>query len=345
MPIVRWAVVAAMAVTLMAGRAGAADRVTVGTVGNSSDAGFFIAAEKGYFKDEGLEVEFVPFDGAQKMMAPLGTGDLDIGGGAASASLYNSAARNIGIKIVADRSRTQAGYLFQTLMVRKALIDSGRFKTYADLKGLKVALLAPGGSPGSTLNEAARKGGIHYEEIERVYLPFPAQVGAFKNGAIDASLMIEPFATAIVNAGDGVRFASTEDFYPNDQIGMVFFSEAFIKSKRAVGQRFIKAYVRALRDYNDAVTDGKFSKGKKGSEIVRIVAKNLHLKEEDLRATFVQAISPDGRPNDDSLRKDLAFFKAQGDVTDAKVTVDQLLDLSFVDAAVKELGPYAPARD
>jgi NitT/TauT family transport system substrate-binding protein len=323
----------------------AADRVTVGTVGNNSDAGFFIAADKGYFKDEGLDVEFVPFDGAQKMMAPLGTGDLDIGGGAASASLYNSAARNIGIKIVADRSRMMAGYQFQTLMVRKTLIDSGRFKELADLKGLKVALLAPGGSPGSTLNEAAKKGGIRYEDIERIYLPFPAQVGAFKNGAIDASLMIEPFATAIVNAGDGVRFASTEDFDPGDQIGLVFFSEKFVQAKRAIGQRFIKAYVRALRDYNDAVQEGRFAKGPKGDEIVRIMAQHLHLKEEALRASYVQAISPDGRPNDASLRKDLTFFKAQGDVTDQKISVDTLLDLSFVDQAVKDLGPYKASHD
>lgn len=337
---------AALALLLVCpGAVMAADHVTVGTVGNSSDAGFFIAADKGYFKDEGLDVEFVPFDGAQKMMAPLGSGDLDIGGGAASASLYNSAARNIGIKIVADRSRMTAGYQFQTLMVRKALIDSGRFKRLADLKGLKVALLAPGGSPGSTLNEAAKKGGIRYEDIERVYLPFPAQVGAFKNGAVDASLMIEPFATAIVNAGDGVRFVSTEDFYPDDQIGLVFFSEKFVQTKRAIGQRFIKAYVRALRDYNDAVKDGRFAKGSKGDEIVRIMAKNLKLKEEALRATYVAAVSPDGRPNDASLRKDLAFLQAQGDVKDSRMTVDALLDLSFVEKAAKDLGPYRPARD
>jgi NitT/TauT family transport system substrate-binding protein len=337
---------AVLAVGLMLpGACLAADRVTVGTVGNSSDAGFFIAADKGYFRDEGLDVSFVPFDGAQKMMAPLGTGDLDIGGGATSASLFNSASRSIGIKIVADRSRMKAGYQFQTLMVRKALVDSGRFRGLADLKGLKVALLAPGGSPGSTLNEAARKGGIRYDDIERVYLPFPAQVGAFHNGAIDASLMIEPFATALVASGDAVRFVSTEDFYPDDQIGLVFFSETFATSKRAVGERFMKAYVRALRDYNDAVRDGRFAAGPKGDAVVAIMAQHLGVTAAALRATYVQAIDPDGRPNADSLRRDLAFMKVQGDVRDAGVSVDALLDMGFVDKAVSALGPYRPAPD
>ena len=64
------------------------------------------------------------------------------------------------MKIVADRSRTEPGNFFQTLMVRKALVESGRFKTYADLKGLKVALLGQGGSPSSTLNEALKRGGL-----------------------------------------------------------------------------------------------------------------------------------------------------------------------------------------
>lgn len=336
---------AALALLASSLAAGAADRVSVGTVGNSSDAGFLIAEAKGYFRAEGLDVNFIPFDGAQKMMSPLGTGELEVGGGAASASLYNAAARNIAIRIVADRSRTEAGSMFQTLMIRKALIESGRFKSYADLKGLKVALLAPGGSPGSTLNEAARKGGIRYEDIERTYMPFPPQVPAFKNGAIDASIMIEPFASAIVAAGDGVRFASTEDFYPDDQIGMVFFSEKFIRERKPVGERFIKAYIRALRDYNDAMKEGKFAPTPKGEAIVAIMARGLGLPEAQIRGAYVPAISPDGRPNEASLRKDLDFFKAQGDVTDASVRVETLLDMSFVEAALRDLGPYKPNRD
>ncbi len=325
--------------------ASSADRISVGTVGNSSDAGFFIAMDQGYFAAEGLDVALTPFDGAQRMMAPLGQGELDVGGGTATASLYNSASRGIGIRIVADRSRMEAGYMFQTLMVRKAVIASGRFKSYADLKGLKFALVAPGGSPGSALNEAARKGGVPYDSIDKVFLPFPAQASAFANGAIDASLMIEPFATYLVDQGMAVRFASSEDFYPGNQIGLVFFSEKFLKERRTVGERFLRAYVRALRDYNDAVVEGRFSNGPKGQAVIAILARNLNMKEDQIRSSYVQAISPDGSPNVESLRKDLKFFLAQGDVTDAKVDLDKILELSLVDKAAKDLGPYQPTRD
>ena len=323
----------------------AADKVSVATVGNSSDAGFFIADANGHFRAENLEVTFIPFDTAQRMLPSLGKGELDVGSGTASASLYNAAARDLGMKIVADRSRTEPGNFFQTLLVRKSLVDSGRFRTYADLKGLKIALLAPGGSPSSTLNEAAKKGGLTFADMETVFISFPQQVAAFKTAAVDVSVMIEPFATAIVKAGDAVRFVSTEDFYPNDQIGMVFFSEKFIRERRAIGLRFIKAYVRALRDYNDALKDGKFSPGPKGDAVVAIMAKGLGMPAEQIRGAYVQALNPDGKPAEASLRKDLEFFKAQGFVTDKSVSVDQVLDLSLVEQAVKELGPYVPKRD
>lgn len=338
------ALIAALAIALC-GAARAADKVSVATVGNSSDAGFFIAEANGHFRAEGLEVAFIPFDTAQRMVPSLGKGELDVGSGTASASLYNAAARDLGMKIVADRSRTEPGNFFQTLMVRKALVDSGRYKTYADLKGLKIALLAPGGSPSSTLNEAAKKGGHTFAEMETVFISFPQQVAAFKTVAIDASIMIEPFATAIVNAGDAVRAVSTEDFNPNNQIGMVFFSEKFASERRDVGLRFLRAYVRALRDYNDALKDGKFSPGPKGEAVVAIMAKGLGMPAAQIRGAYVQALSPDGVPAVASLRKDLAFFKEQGLVANSAIDVDHVLDLRLVEQAVKELGPYVPRRD
>ncbi|MGH2403887.1 MAG: ABC transporter substrate-binding protein, partial [bacterium] len=65
----------------------------LGVVASVSDAGFFVAQEKRYFAEEGLAVEFVPFQTAALMVAPLGVGQLDAGGGAVSAGLFNALAR------------------------------------------------------------------------------------------------------------------------------------------------------------------------------------------------------------------------------------------------------------
>lgn len=331
----------AAAVCLLAGNAAqAADNVSVGVVSALSDAAFYIAADKGYFRDAGIDVNFVTFDSAAKMIAPLATGELDVGSGASSAGLFNAAARRIDLKIVADRSGMAPGYQFMTLMIRKELIDKGEFKTYADLKGKKIALASPAIAPGSGLNEAAKKGGLTYADMEKVYLGYPQQVAAMTNGAIDGSMMIEPFATTLADRGVGVRFSSSEDFYPGLQIALVYYGEKFTREKRDLAQRFMIAYVKALRDYNDAVKDGLLADTPKGREIVSILAKNLNTPEADIRRSFVYYVNPDGKPNIDGLKKDLTFFRTNGDVTNNDVTVDSLLDLSFIENAVKQLGPY-----
>jgi ABC-type taurine transport system substrate-binding protein len=126
------------------GGAFAQTKVRVGNVNTVSDIGIFIADKKGYFKAEGLDVEFIAFNTAARMIAPLGSGQLDVGGGTVSAGLYNAFTRKIGIRIVADKGSSRPGYNFSQIMVRKDLVESGRYKSFKDLKGMKVAVAAVG---------------------------------------------------------------------------------------------------------------------------------------------------------------------------------------------------------
>src|SRR5579863_5666973 len=62
-------------------RADEAPIVRIGVVGSMTEAPFYIADKKGYFRDEGMAVTFIPFDSAANMVAPLGAGQIDVGGG------------------------------------------------------------------------------------------------------------------------------------------------------------------------------------------------------------------------------------------------------------------------
>ena len=101
--------------------------VRVGTLGAISDAPIFIADKKGYFKEEGLAVTMTVFNSAAVMVAPMGSGQLDVGAGSPSAGMYNAVARNINVKIVADKAQSTPGYGATKLIVRKDLVESGRF--------------------------------------------------------------------------------------------------------------------------------------------------------------------------------------------------------------------------
>ena len=333
--------IAALAMAAVTFGAQGAAPLRVGVSGASSDVVFYIAAKKNYFKDEGLTVVFTEFDSAAKMVAPLGAGQLDVGGGSPSAGLYNAAERGIDIKIVADKGSTPAGYGFQPLLVRKDLVESGRYKTLKDLKGMKIAGSAPGSASTSTLNQALKSVGLKTSDVERVFMGFPQHVAALQNKAVDAALTTEPSATRAVQSGAAVRVMGDDRIYPNHQLAVVLYSGAFIKNNPDAGKRFMRAYLRAARDYNDALKDGRLA-GPRAAEVIAILTESTRIKDPAVYRTITpQGTNPDGRLNVESLNADLAFFREEGQVK-GNVTVEQVLDTSFAEAAAKELGPYVP---
>src|ERR1700745_3113492 len=120
----------------------AADKVAVGTGGSASEVPFYTAYDKGFFKDEGLNVDLIVLDSGAKVIAPLGTGELDVGSGALSVGFWNALILGVKFRIVADRAHAEPGYLYQTVFMRKDLIDSGPFKSLADLKGKSMGFAA-----------------------------------------------------------------------------------------------------------------------------------------------------------------------------------------------------------
>ncbi len=311
----------------------------VGVVGTTSDAPFFIAQAKGYFKDEGLTVAFIRFDSAAKMIASLGTGELDAGGGATSAALYNAAKREVSIKIVADKGRTSKGHAFEAFMVRKDLYEGGKVRSFKDLKGLRISVNSSGNSEAVLLNEALRLGGLTMQDIEPVYLGFPQQPPGMQNGALDASITAEPFITYMLRLGVAVKLMGVDEYAPDFQNAVTFYGAEFTKNKPEAAKKFMRALVRAIRFYNDALRDGKIQ-GPNADEVIAILTQYATLKDA---ATYRQiashGVDPDGNVNIESLRTSWQYFKDTGQI-DGSVSVDDVVDLSFVKAAVAELGPY-----
>src|SRR4051794_13947825 len=64
--------------------------VKVGVLRSLSDAGIYLAAERSYFREEGLDVSLEPFGSTAEMTAPLASGQLDVGAGAPTPSLFNA---------------------------------------------------------------------------------------------------------------------------------------------------------------------------------------------------------------------------------------------------------------
>lgn len=325
------------------GTARAEDAVRVGYSQTQSDAALFIADKNGYFKDEGLAVTFTPFSSSAGMIAPLGSGQLDVGGGAAGAGLFNSFGRGLDIRIVADKGSVPPGYGWFPFLVRTDLVKSGRYKTLKDIKGMTIAVGAKGSASWSTLNQLVLKAGLQFSDIKPIALSYPDTVAALRNGSVDAALVVEPSATVAEKSGVAVKMLGNDTFYPNQQLAVILYGSSLLKARHDVGVRFMRAYIRASRFYDDALKDGKIA-GPNADAVIKILTESTPIKDPQVYREIVpNGLSPDGRVNAAALRTDLAFFEQQG-MINGNVKVEDVIDDSFANEAVKALGPYKPLR-
>lgn len=310
--------------------------VKVGTTNLSSDIGLFLAQKNGYFQDEGLKVELIPFDAGAKMIAPLGSGELDVGAGATSAGLYNAVNRGLKIKVVADKGINKVDYSYKALMVRADLVESGKFKTLADLKGKKVAIIAKGAADESVINQALLKAGLTDDDAERVFLPFSQHLSAFANKAIDAAISSEPGVSLMTKQKVAVRFSGLDAFYPVQQTAVLLMNGRFFADKDSA-VKFLKAYLKGVRDYTATLSGGKIS-GPNADKMIASMSEMTGIHDLSLlRDSVPTYIDPNGALALDSIKTDFEYFRLKGLVA-KDVDLNEVVDTTLAKQAVEALG-------
>ncbi|HEY7060055.1 MAG TPA: ABC transporter substrate-binding protein [Chloroflexota bacterium] len=309
----------------------------VATVNATSDAAIFIALDKGYFRDEGITVELQDLPTAAAMIGPLGTGQLDIATGAVAAATFNAAAREVPLRIVADKGSTPSTeWDFNTLMVRRDLIELGQVKDFSDLRGLTISTNASGNATEIQLAKALEKGGLTLDDVHYTPLGFTDMIPAFANRAIDAAMVAEPYIARIETQGTAVRWRGNSDVYGNQQVGVVMYGPGLVTERQEAGRRWMTAYVRGLRDYNDAF--GPKRQGR--DEVVQILINHTPIKDpKDYDQMRPAGLDPDGKLEVRSIRDDLAYYQRTGLVKDP-IDLAKVIDTSFQEFAVLQLGPY-----
>src|SRR5262245_9621535 len=112
----------------------------IGVQGLIAELGIFDATERGYFREEGLEVELVPFRATGEQTAPHATGELAYASFGLDPSFFNAVARGIALKVVGYNAIINPGNDSGGLMVRQDLLDGGRYKDPSDLKGMTFTI-------------------------------------------------------------------------------------------------------------------------------------------------------------------------------------------------------------
>lgn len=345
----RWqvAVVAAVA-ALMAGCGGGSSgsdsgsgsssnptTVTMGTIrGSSADAAVFIAIDKGFFHDEGVNVDLQQFNSGAQFVAPLGAGQLDAGSGGISAGLFNAVANGVGVKLVAAKS-IAGSPSYTSLLVRKSLVKSGRYKGFGDLKGMKVAIPALGTAPHTELGLFLKKAGLTMKDVKLEELGFADMVPALKNGSVDAAVAIEPSATLAVRSGGAVKVAGSDEVFPGEQSAAIMFGDRFIKDDPDTAQKVMDGYLRGARYYRSALKGTKLH-GARGKEVARIISKYTKASPKLLMSIPLHTITADAALDVPKIQREVDFWRSQGLIkTDIKA--QDAIDTQFIDQAVKDL--------
>ena len=215
--------------------------VRVGTLGTIGDAGWWLALERDYFRDQGISFQDIRFNSAADQIAPLSGGQLDVGGGAISAGLFNAIGRGLPLKAVADKATDVPGHGGVGLLVRQDIWDSGKITGPADVKGIKLGIAARGTALETALEAFLQQGGISVADLDLVPLSFPDQVSALSNRSIDMAMTPEPSLTTAAAGGAAHVWLRTDAMLPGHVIAVVMYSPKFAAEQPEVGQRFLVA--------------------------------------------------------------------------------------------------------
>ena len=205
-----------------------------------------VAERKGYFKDEGLEVEIPDFAGGARALQALVGGSADMVSGAYEHTI-NMAAKKQPIKAVV----LQAKYSSIVLLLPKD--KAAKYKGARDLKGLKIGVSAPGSSTNMFVNNLLAKDGLKPTDVSIVGVGTGSGAfAAMEKGEIDAISNLDPVITQLESTGKFVAVADSRTEKGMNEIyggayhaSVIYITEEFIKKNPNTVQAVVNAMVRA----------------------------------------------------------------------------------------------------
>ena len=309
--------------------------VKVGVSGRPDQASLELALHRGYWQRQGLDVSLVGAGtSAQDAISALATNQIQVSGGSPSAGLFNALARGINIRIVADWSHMESAedstFAF---LVRSDLVESGRVKSAADLKGLVIAAgPVKGGYNDLFLSLILAKGRLTMSDIKPEFLPFPDGLAALASKKIDAALLIEPTVTQAESQNIAKVFAKAGEVDPGAQVATLFYSPEFA-AQADIATKFMIGYLQGVRDFRDA-----FRLNKNKDDAIAVLTKVMPLDARVWQNTHWGSTDPNGKFNTASIKAQGAFYKEEGLISGPLVDIDKYIDMSFAEAAVKVIG-------
>lgn len=303
--------------------------IRINTAGLIGEAGLFLAYDQGYFETEGVRVELVPAiaNASTDSLAQLATGGLEVATFGPTAALFNAIDRGFDIVGIMPLNVVTREDDSRGIVVRQDLLTSGRYRTPADLKGLKVGTLTTGGAGHFVVLDALRIANLTAQDIELETLPMPDTLIALANGSIDAAFLVEPFISAARTRGVASMAIPASATSLGTPSVVVFASSLFAERHPGLIERFTTALLRGQRDYAEAVASGD------REQLWLSLQRHTATKDlERLRQLALPRVDPNGGYDEAALRRMQEFFLQSG-IQKRVIPGEQVFDRRYVEYA------------
>jgi NitT/TauT family transport system substrate-binding protein len=199
----------------------------------------YVALNKGFFKDEGLDIELISGQGADKTMTALLSGQCDIGfsGPEAAIYVYNEGKEDYAV-VFAQLTKRDGSFL----VAREPDPD---FK-WTDVKGKTIIGGRKGGVPEMTLEYVLKKNNVMPGKDVTVdtSVQFALMAGAFTGGNADYVTLFEPVASTLEKEGKGYIVASVGKDSGEIPYTAYYAKKSYIEKNPGIIQKFTNAIYR-----------------------------------------------------------------------------------------------------
>ncbi|MFN7923108.1 MAG: ABC transporter substrate-binding protein [Bryobacteraceae bacterium] len=295
-------------------------RIKVAAAPYLSLSPFHLAIERGYFREQGIELDLATLTRSADVIPVLAKGDIDVALYSISPPLLNAIGKGARIRIVAARDQALPDCSYSASLYARRPIT-----TVAGLKGKRVANGQPAGIVEFALDRALAKAGLSPSDIETVPMRPAEAAAALLRGEIHALTASDLVGMAALEKPEVGLLTTLGRTLPGFQFAFISFGRRLLDGPVDEGARFLRAFFRGAREYAAGATPA----------FVDDFAAKSGIDARIFRALCRQHVVTDGHVDVASLEKLATWARGKG-YSERDVNVAGAVDLRFLEAANKK---------
>jgi len=217
--------------------------IAVGVVPVVDVAPLYLGIEKGFFEEEGLDVQPAVAQGGAAIIPAVVQGDQEIGF-SNIVSLLIGQTEDLPVQVISQGIQATDDPENDTAAI--AVTADSDIQDAADLEGKTIAINTLRNISELTVSAALEGEGVDVSTINFVEVPLPDMVGQLEAGQVDAAGLVEPFITTGKAAGHRMLIYDRVATEPELTVATYFTSDSYLESNPEVVEGFVSAMNRSL---------------------------------------------------------------------------------------------------